>query len=231
MSFQKGLGTLVNPSITFHPQRDGQKKHIIKTLEDILRTCLINFKGCWDDHLPLIEFAYNNRYHSSISMATYETLYGCRCRYPIGWFEIGEVALIGTDSVHDAMEKVQLIIDMLKTAQSRQKSYAVLRRKDLEFQVDDWVFQKVSPMKGVIRFGKKGKLSPRYVSPYKILNGVGKVSDELELPAELAAVHLVFNISLLKKCVGDPTFIVPLDSMAVKESLTYEDVPVEILDR
>ena len=192
---------------------------------------MIDFKGSWDDHLPLIEFAYNNNYHSSIQMAPYEELYRRRYKSPVCWFEVGEAALIGPDSVLDAMEKVQLIRDRLKTAQSRQKSYADVRRRELEFQVDDWVFLKVSPMKGVMRFGKKGKFSPRYVGPYKILKRVGEVAYELELPADLAAVHPVFHISLLKKCVGDPASVLPLESVTVKYSLSYEDVPVEILDR
>ena len=92
-------------------------------------------------------------------------------------------------------------------------------------------FLKVSPMKGVMIYEKKGKLSPRYVGPYKILKRIVKVAYELELPAKLAAVHPVFHISLLKKCVGDPTSIVPLESVALKDSLYYEDVPIEILDR
>ena len=102
--------------------------------------------------------------------------------------------MIGTDSVLYAMEKVQLIKDRLKTSQSHQRSYADVRRRELEFQVDDWIFLKVSPMKGVMRFGKKGKLSPRYVGPYKILKRVSKVAYELELTAELAAVHPIFHI-------------------------------------
>ena len=163
-------------------------------------------------------------------MAPYDALYRRRCRSPVGWFEVGETSLIGTDSVLYAMDKVQLIRDRLKTAQSRQKSYAAVRRRELEFQVDDWVFLKVSPMKGVMRFGKKGKLSPRYVGPYNILKRIGKVTYELEFPAELAAVHPVFHISLLKECMGDPASIVPLESVAVKDSLSYEDVPVEILE-
>ncbi|WMV41669.1 hypothetical protein MTR67_035054 [Solanum verrucosum] len=137
-------------------------------------------------------------------MAPYKALYRRRCRSPIGWFEVGEAALIGPNSVHEVMEKVQLIRDRLKTTQSRQKSYADVRRRDLEFKIDDWVFLKVSPMKGVMRFGKKEKFSPRFVGPYRILKRVGKVAYELELPAKLAAVHPVFHISLLKKCVGDP---------------------------
>ncbi|WMV24711.1 hypothetical protein MTR67_018096, partial [Solanum verrucosum] len=110
-------------------------------------------------------------------------------------------------------------------------SYADIRRRELEFQVDDWVFLKVLPMKGVMIFRKKGKLSPIYVGPYKILKRVDKMTYEIELPTELTTVHSVFHISLLKKCVGDPTSIVPLKSVVVKDCLTYEVVPVEILDR
>ena len=128
--------------------------------------------------------------------------------------------MIGTNTVHDAMEKVQLIRDRLKTIQSCLKSYADVRRRELEFQVDDWVFLKVSPMKGVMRFRKKWKLSPRYIGPYKILKKVGKVAYELELQKELATTHPVFHISLLKKCVGGPASIVPLESVDVKDSLT-----------
>ncbi|XP_069151865.1 uncharacterized protein [Solanum lycopersicum] len=128
------------------------------------------------------------------------------------------------------MEKVQIIRHRLKTAQSRQKSYEDVRRRELEFQVDDCVFLKVSPMKGVMRFGKKEKISPRYVGPYKNLKRVYKVTYELKFLEELAALHPIFHISLLKKCVGDPTSIVPLESVAVKDSLSYEDVPIKILD-
>ena len=118
--------------------------------------------------------------------------------------------MIEPDSVLYAMNKVQLIRDRLKTTQSRQKSYADLRRRKLEFQVNDWAFLKVSPMKGVMRFGKKGNLSPRYVGPYNILKRISKLAYELELPADLAAEHPVFYISHLKKCVRDPASIVPL---------------------
>ncbi|WMV14120.1 hypothetical protein MTR67_007505 [Solanum verrucosum] len=150
-SFQEGLGSKVNLTI-FHTQTDGQEKHTIQTLEAMLRDCVIDFKGNWDDHLPLIEFAYNNSYHSSIQMASYEALYGRRCRSPIGWFEVGEAGLIGPDLVHQTMEKVKVIQESLKTVQSRQKSYNDIRRRELEFEVDDWVYLKVSPMKGVMRF-------------------------------------------------------------------------------
>ncbi|XP_060170518.1 uncharacterized protein LOC132601455 [Lycium barbarum] len=179
---------------------DGQAERTIQTLEDMLRACVLDFKGNWDDHLPLFEFSYNNSYHSSIHMAPFEALYGRRCRSPIRWFEVGEAELLGPDLVYQAMEKVKLIQEHLKTAQSRQKSYSGMRRRDLEFQVDDWVFLKVSPMKGIMRFGKKRKLSPRYIGPYK-------------------------------KFMGDPSLVVPTEILGVKDSLSYEEIPVAILDR
>src|SRR5687767_9004996 len=188
-SFQRGLGTKVKLSTTFHHQTDGQAERTIQTLEDMLRACVLEFQGSWDDHLPLIEFAYNNSYHSSIEMAPFEALYGRRCRSLVGWFEVGEIALIDPDLVLDAMEKERMIREKLKTAQSRQKSYSDVRRRDLEFGLNDWVYLKVSPMKGVVRFGKEGKLSPRYVGPYQIVKRVGSVAYELELPLEMSMVH------------------------------------------
>ncbi|WMV30634.1 hypothetical protein MTR67_024019 [Solanum verrucosum] len=120
---------------------------------------IISDRGNWDDHLPVFEFASNNSYHYSIQIARYEALYRRRYRSPIGWFEVGETGLIEPDLVHQAMEKVKLIQERLKMVQSRQKSYTDVRRRALEFEVDDWVYLKVSPMKNVMRFGKKGKLS------------------------------------------------------------------------
>ncbi|XP_070006540.1 uncharacterized protein [Nicotiana sylvestris] len=177
---------------------DGQAECTIQTLEDMLRACVLDFKGNWDDHLPLIEFAYNNSYHSSIKMAPYEALYGRRCRSPVGWFEVGETELYGPDLIHQAIEKVKVIQERLRTAQSRQKSYSDVRRRDLEFEVGDWVFLRISPMKGIMHFGKKGKLSPRYIGP---------------------------------KCIGDPSRVIPIKDVQVTEDLSYEEVPVAILDR
>ncbi|XP_070002587.1 uncharacterized protein [Nicotiana sylvestris] len=199
-SIWQGLGTQVNLSTTFHPQTDGQVERTIQTLEDMLRACVLNFKGNWYDHLPLIEFAYNNSFHVSIQMAPFEALYGRRCRSPIGWLEVGEAELLGPNLVHQGLEKVKIIQERLKAAQSRQKSYVDIRRRKLEFQVDDWVFLRVSPMKGVMLFGKKGKLSPRYVGPYQ-------------------------------KVVGDPPTITPIEAIEVNEELSYEEIPVAILDK
>ncbi|XP_060183245.1 uncharacterized protein LOC132613223 [Lycium barbarum] len=136
-------------------------------------------------------------------MAPYEALYGWKCKSPIGWFDVGETKLLGPELVQQVVEKVKLIQERLLTAQSRQKSYSDNRRRDMKFAVGDWVFQNVSPMKGIMRFGKK----------------------------ELEAVHLVFHVSMLHKCLGDPSRITPIEDIQVTEDLSYEEVPVTILDR
>ncbi|XP_059302264.1 uncharacterized protein LOC132054236 [Lycium ferocissimum] len=166
-----------------------------------------------------------------LQMALYEALYWRRCRSPIGLFYFGENQLVGPDLIQQAVDKVQVIREKLLTAQSRQKSYANNRRRKLEFEIGDWVFLKVSSMKGVMRFGKKGKLNPRYIRPYKIIRTVGTVAYELELPSELESVNLVFHVSMLCKCIGDPSKVVPMDDIQVIEQLSYEEVPVSILDR
>ena len=128
-------------------------------LEDMLRACVLDHKGSWDEHFPLVEFAYNNSYQVSIQMAPYEALYGRPCRSPLCWTEVGESSIIGPDLIRDTSEKVSLIGQHLLTAQSRQKSYADVRRRPLEFEVGDHVFLKVMPTRGVVRFDKRGKLS------------------------------------------------------------------------
>ena len=132
--------------------------------------------------------------------------------------------------VFDTLEKVQLIRERLWASQSRQKSYADIRVKDIEFEVDDYVYLKISPMKGVKRFGKKGKLNPQYVGPFRILSRFVKGAYELELPSDLASVHPVLHVSFLKKCIGDPSVVVLIQSIGVQNTLSYEEIPVEILD-
>ncbi|RVW93684.1 Transposon Ty3-I Gag-Pol polyprotein [Vitis vinifera] len=161
-SLQRALGTQLNFSTAFHPQTDGQSERVIQILEDMLRACVLDFGGNWADYLPLAEFAYNNNYQSSIGMAPYEALYGRPCRSPLCWIEMGESRLLGPEIVQETTEKIQLIKEKLKTAQDRQKSYADKRRRPLEFEEGDWLFVKVSPRRGIFRFGKKGKLAPRF---------------------------------------------------------------------
>ncbi|KAI3795190.1 hypothetical protein L1987_37839 [Smallanthus sonchifolius] len=229
-SLQTALGTRLDLSTAYHPQTDGQTERTIQTLEDMLRACVINFGGNWDSHLSLIEFSYNNSYHTSINMAPFEALYGRKCRSPICWSEIGEAQITGPELIQETSDKIIQIRDNIRTARSRQKSYADKRRKPLEFQVGDLVLLKVSPWKGVIRFGKKGKLAPRYVGPFKILERIGKVAYKLDLPPSLGNVHPTFHVSNLKKCLADENLHIPLDDVHIDETMHFVEKPVEIMD-
>ncbi|GJU27169.1 putative reverse transcriptase domain-containing protein [Tanacetum coccineum] len=175
-------------STAYHPQTDGQSKRTIQTLEDMLRA--------WSGF---------GSYHSSVRCAPFEALYGRKCRSPIMWAEVGEGQLIGPELVQETTEKISQIKDRLKAARDRQKSYADKRRKPLEFSVGDYVLLKVSPWKGVVRFGKKGKLAPRFVGPFEIIEKVGPVAYRLDFPEDLNGVHDTFHVSNLKKCLADPT--------------------------
>ncbi|KAH9705011.1 Endonuclease [Citrus sinensis] len=230
-SLPKALGTKLNFSTAFHPQTDGQSERTIQTLEDMLRACILEFKSSWDIYLPLMEFAYNNSYQASIEMAPYEALYGRKCRTPVCWDEVGERKLFGPELVQNTSEKIQLIRQRLKAAQSRQKSYADKRRRELEFEVGDKVFIRISPWKWVLRFGKRGKLSPRYIGPYEIVERIGPLAYRLALPPELSRIHDVFHVSMLRKYVYDPSHVLSRQPIELKEDLSYEEVPVEILEQ
>ncbi|GKU89641.1 hypothetical protein SLEP1_g3755 [Rubroshorea leprosula] len=230
-SVHNALGTTLNFSTAYHPQTDGQSKRTIQTLEDMLRACVIDMKNYWDHHLPLLEFAYNNSYHASIKMAPYEALYGRRCRSPICWTDVGERSLLGPELIQQATKKVHLIREHLRVAQSRQKSYADNRRRDLEFAVGEKVFLKVSPTKGVVRFGIRGKLSLRFIGPFEILERVGEVAYRLALPPNLSEVHNVFHVSMLRKYVPDLSHVIEHVPIQLREDLSYEEQPIRIVDR
>nr|GEX77918.1 putative reverse transcriptase domain-containing protein [Tanacetum cinerariifolium] len=170
-SFNKALGTRLDMSTAYHPETDGQSERTIQMLEDMLCACVLDFGKGWDKHLPLVEFLYNNSYHTSIKAAPFETLYGRKCRSPICWAE-----------------------------------------------------------KGVIRFGKRGKLNPRYIGPFKVLAKVGTVAYRLELPEQLIRVHSTFYVSKLKKCMADEPPAIPLDEIQVDDKLNFIEEPVEIMD-
>ncbi|GKB92832.1 putative reverse transcriptase domain-containing protein [Tanacetum coccineum] len=197
-SLNKALGTQLDMSTAYHPQTDGQSERTIQTLEDMLRAFVMDFGKGWDRHLPLVEFSYNNSYHTSIKAAPFEALYGRKCRSPICWAE---------------------------------KSYADKRRKPLEFEVGDNVILKVSPWKGVICFGKQGKLNPRYIGPFRIIAKVGMLAYRLELPEQLSRVHSTFHVSNLKKCFVDEPVAIPLDEIQIDDKLYFIKEPVEIMDR
>ncbi|KAL4027967.1 hypothetical protein IC575_011157 [Cucumis melo] len=233
--FWKGLQTAMDTrldfSTAFHPQTDGQTERLNQVLEDMLRACALEFPGSWDSHLHLMEFAYNNSFQATIGMTPFEALYGKCCRSPVCWGEVGEQRLMGPELVQSTNEAIQKIRSRMQTARSRQKSYADVRRKDLEFDVRDKLFLKVAPMKGVLRFERRGKLSPRFVGPFEILERIGPVAYRLALPPSLSTVHDVFHVSMLRKYVSDPSHVVDYEPLKIDENLSYTEQPVELLAR
>ncbi|KAA0037676.1 pol protein [Cucumis melo var. makuwa] len=201
---QPALGTRLDFSTTFHPQTDGQTERLNQVLEDMLRACMLEFSGSWDSHLHLMEFAYNNSYQATIGMAPFEAMYGNCCRSPVCWGEVGEQRMLGPELVQTTNAAIQKIRARMLTAQSRQKSYA---------DVD------------------KGKLSPRFVGPFEILERIGPVAYRLALPPSFSAVHDVFYVSMLRRYVTDPTHVVDFKPLQISENLSYEEQPVEILAR
>nr|GFA15347.1 putative reverse transcriptase domain-containing protein [Tanacetum cinerariifolium] len=165
----------------------------------MLRACVIDFGNGWERHLPLIEFSYNNSYHASIKAAPFEALYGRKCQSTICWAEVGDAQLTGPELIHETTEKIVQIKQRIQATRDRQKSYPNVRRKPLEFQVGDQVMLKVLHWKGVVRFGKRGKLNPRYIRPFNVLAKVGTVAYRLKLPEQLSRVHSTFHVSNLKK--------------------------------
>ncbi|GJS76654.1 putative reverse transcriptase domain-containing protein [Tanacetum coccineum] len=132
-SLQSALGTQLDMSTAYHPETDGQSERTIQTLEDMLRACVIDFGKGWEKHLPLVEFFYNNSYHASIKAAPFETLYGRKCKSPVCWAEVRDVQLTGPKIIHETIEKIVQIRQRLQAARDRQRSYANVRRKPLEF--------------------------------------------------------------------------------------------------
>ncbi|GJS38619.1 putative reverse transcriptase domain-containing protein [Tanacetum coccineum] len=192
----------------------------------MLRACVINFGSGWDKHLPLAEFSYNNSYHASIKAAPFEALYGRKCRSPVCWSEVGDAQFTGPEMIRETTEMIVQIKNRLLAARSRQKSYTDVRHKPLEFEVGDKVMLKVSSWKGVVRFGKRGKLSPRYIGPFKILSRVASVAYKLELPRELQGIYNTFHVSNLKKCLSDEELIILLDEVRIDEKMHFIEEPI-----
>ncbi|GJU85264.1 putative reverse transcriptase domain-containing protein [Tanacetum coccineum] len=230
-SMQNALGTQLDMSMAYHPETDRQSKRTIQTLKDMLRACVIDFGKGWERHLPLVEFSYNNSYYASIKAAPFEVLYGRKCRSPVCWAEVGDVQLTGPEIIHETTKKIVQIQQRLQAARDRQRNYANVRRKSLEFQVGDCVMLKVSPRKGVIRLGKREKLNPRYIRPFKILKRVGPVAYTLELPEELSSIHSTFYVYNLKKCLSNESLINPMKELRLDDKLSFVEEPVEIIDQ
>ena len=168
----------------------------------MLGSCAIDYEGSWDRHISLAEFVYKNSFQPSIGMAPYEALYGRKCRTPLCWTELSERKVIGPDLIKETEEKVKMIKERLKVATDRQKSYVDMKRKYIRYEIDEKEFLKVSPWKKVIRFGKKGKLSPRFIGPYDVIGKVGPVAYCLALPPDLEKINNVFHVSMIRATVG-----------------------------
>ncbi|GKA26367.1 putative reverse transcriptase domain-containing protein [Tanacetum coccineum] len=201
-SLNEALGTQLDMSTAYHPQTDGQSERTIQTLEDMLRACIMDFGKGWDIHLSLIEFSYNNSYHTSIKAAPFEVLYGRKCHSPICWAEVGDAQLTGLEIVRETTEKIIQIKHRLQASRDRQRIHADKRRKPLEFQVGD-----------------------------KILAKVRTVAYQLELLEQLNRVHSTFHISNLKKYLSDEPLAIQLDEIHVDDKLNFIEEPVEIMDR
>ncbi|KAA3466689.1 reverse transcriptase [Gossypium australe] len=228
---QEALGTKLYFSTAFHPQTDGQSKRIIQILEDMLRCCILEFESTREKHLPLIEFAYNNSFQSSIKMAPYEALYGRKCRTALYWTELGENKIHGVGLIKETERKVKVIRDNLNVVSNHQKSYADLKRKDIKFEVGDKVFLKVSPWKKILRFGRKGKLSLRFIGPYEIIERIGPVGYRLILPLELEKIHNLLHVSVLQRYRSDPSHVIVPTEVEIQSDLSYSEESIRILAR
>nr|GEV86207.1 putative reverse transcriptase domain-containing protein [Tanacetum cinerariifolium] len=187
-------------STAYHPETDGQSERTIQTLEYTLRSYVIDFEKSWNRDLPLVELSYSNSYHTSIKAAPFEALYGRKCRSLVYWAKVRDAQLTGPKIIHEKTEKIVQIKSRIQAARDRQKSYADLKRKPMDFQVGNKVMLKVSPWKGVVRFGKQGKL---------------------ELPQQLSRVHNTFHVSNMKKCMSDESLVIPLEELYVDDKLHF----------
>ncbi|KAA3466277.1 Retrovirus-related Pol polyprotein from transposon 17.6 [Gossypium australe] len=177
-------------------------------LEDMLRCYMLEFEGSWERYLSLAEFAHNNIYQPNTKMSPFDALYERKCRTPLYWSELSESKLVGTDLIREMEDKSGIIRDYLKVELDHQKSYVDLKRKDIEFVVDDQVFLKVSLWKKVLRFGRTGKLSPRFIRPYEIIERIGRVAYRLVLPPKLEKIHNIFHTLMSRQYRLDPTYVI-----------------------
>jgi hypothetical protein len=195
----------------------------------MLRACVLEHQGSWDPNLPWAEFSYNNNYQESLKMAPFEVLYGRRCRTPLNWIESREKVIFGPDLIEEAEATVRRIQDNLRATKSHQETYANRRHQPLEFEIGYHIYLRVSPMKGAKRFGMKGKLSPRYIRSFSILEKCGTVAYTLDLPPSLAGVHDIFHLSQLKKCLKAPVDVMLPEVTPLEVDLSYPEHPIKIL--
>ncbi|WVZ93854.1 LOW QUALITY PROTEIN: hypothetical protein U9M48_039808 [Paspalum notatum var. saurae] len=212
----------------YHPRTDGRTERTNRILEDMLRACAIQYGTGWDKSLPYAEFSYNNGYQAGLKKSPFEAPYGEGAGHRYFGTKRERSGCSGPTLSRMLNEQIKMVRENLRVARSRRKSYADVRRGDLTFKVDDFVYLKVSPMRGIRRFNMKGKPAPRYIGPFKIVERKGEVAYKLELPPNLSGIHNVFHVSQLKKwCRKNKHHREGLD---VREDLTYTEHPVKILE-
>jgi hypothetical protein len=206
-----------------------QTERVNQILEDMLRSCALQHGRSWDKSLSYAQFSYNNSYEESLKMEPFEMLYGRMCQTPLFWSEAGERKVFGPNILQEAEKQVRMVRENRRVAQSRHNSYTDHGRRELSFEVGDFVYLKVPPMRGVHCFKVRGKLALRFIGPFKILEKRGEVAYQLELPPQLSDVHDVFHVSQLKKYMRVPEEQLPMEDMDAKEDLSYKEYPAKIL--
>jgi hypothetical protein len=224
------MDTKLNFSSPYHPQTDGQTERTNQVLDDMLRACALQHGSSWDKSLPYAEFSYNNSYQASLKDVTVRDSVWQEMQYSSILDQTRGRQFFGPELIQEAEEQVRIIWENLRVAQTRQSSYADNRRRPLEFEEGDYVYLKVSPLRGMRRFKVKGKLSPRFIGPFMIFRRVGEMAYQLELPDNLSDVHNVFHVSQLKKCLYIPEEQLPMEELSVQGGLIYTEYPIKILD-
>eukprot|EP00253_Pinus_taeda_P007798 PITA_07798 len=209
------LGTQLNFSTAYHPQTDGQTERVNQVLEDMLRAYMMTKPTQWEEYLHLVEFAYNNGYHTSTQLSPFEVLYGRKCRTPSSWGGPEDKLSLGPEMLKEMEDMVKKVHANLKAAQDRQKSFADRKRRFKEYQIGDHVFVRIQARRSTLQWSGCAKLAPRYFGPFQILARVGPVTYQLALPSHIR-IHNVFHVSVLKKYVYDPKHVIKWQDVRVE---------------